>query len=117
MKVHHFLMYYKIESTYPKDHIFHKMIKYFIFYGVAMSIRSPLSPGMLNRDQCYTSQLQLPEHGKGWNCTGSSNTTPNINDRCKAVCEDNYRLELCKSMIRNFKITRQLTVITTDFST
>ena len=64
-----------------------------------MAVRSPLSPGMLSRDQCYTSQLQLPEHGKGWDCSGSSNITVNINDRCSAVCDDNYRLELRKSML------------------
>ena len=100
MTVHHFLKYYKIDSTLPKDHIFQKMIKYFIFYGVAVSIRSPLSPGMLNREQCYTSQLTLPENGKGWKCTGSSNVAVNENDRCTAVCEDNYRLEQCKSIIQ-----------------
>ena len=76
------------------------MIKYLIFYGVTAAIRSPLSPEMLNREQCYTGDLRLPENGKGWKCIGLSNVAVNVNDRCTAVCEDNYRLELCKSIIQ-----------------
>ena len=74
------------------------MTKYFIFFGVTLAVRSPASPVSSN-PQCYTSQLKLPENGKGWDCTGASNIAVNIRDRCTAVCEENYRLELCKSML------------------
>ena len=45
---------------------------------------------------CYTSELQLPTNGMGWDCAGPSNERVGKNTVCTAVCEENYRLVVCK---------------------
>ena len=57
------------------------------FLGVSL-----LKITLANDPHCYTDDLPLPDHGKGWDCDGSSNEKVNIGDRCELVCEENYRL-------------------------
>lgn len=67
------------------------MKNYFKFYALLVFDFS-----LATDPYCLTSELPLPTHGNGWDCDGPSDERVGRNIRCTVVCEENYRLEVCK---------------------